>query len=112
MRTYVHVTHRVFASKQAHHIQRTVDKKLFPVAGVYVITTLMIFAFRGCLIHYGIDFAERITNILAYGRYSWYVELYIGLFLFILFLNLMWDGLESRKSHAAGARMTAAADGV
>lgn len=31
--------------------------------------------------------------------YSWYVEMYIGLFLLIPFINLIWNGLDSQKEH-------------
>lgn len=31
------------------------------------------------------------------AQYSWYVEMYIGLYLLIPFLNILWDGLENKK---------------
>ena len=35
------------------------------------------------------------------AAYGWYIEMYIGLFLLIPFLNLMWNGLTSKKQKLA-----------
>lgn len=43
------------------------------------------------------DFIFRTLNFSA-AEYSWYIEMYIGLFLLIPFLNLIWNNLE-KKSH-------------
>lgn len=37
-----------------------------------------------------------ILNFTAHG-YAWYVEMYIGLFLLIPFLNIVWNALETRN---------------
>lgn len=39
---------------------------------------------------------KGILNFTA-NPYSWYVEMYIGLFLLIPFLNIMYNGLKSKK---------------
>jgi len=38
----------------------------------------------------------NVFNFKACG-YSWYIEMYIGLFLFIPFLNILYNNLESKK---------------
>lgn len=38
-----------------------------------------------------------LLNFTAHG-YAWYVEMYIGLFLLIPFLNVLWRGLGSQRS--------------
>lgn len=38
-----------------------------------------------------------ILNFTAHG-YAWYVEMYLGLFLLIPFLNLIFDGLQSARN--------------
>ena len=41
-----------------------------------------------------------IQNFTSFTHYSWYVEMYIGLFLLIPFLNMIWQNLKTkRKEH-------------
>lgn len=42
-----------------------------------------------------------VKNLFLYPGYSWYVELYIGLFLMIPFLNIIWQNLSSKKQELA-----------
>ncbi len=44
---------------------------------------------------YGVK--EYISNYTSFTHYSWYVEMYLGLFLLIPFLNLIWLNLKSKK---------------
>lgn len=41
---------------------------------------------------------EAIENFTSFTHYSWYVEMYIGLFLLAPFLNIIWLNLKSRKN--------------
>lgn len=45
-------------------------------------------------------FRQALDAFMAYtaAPYGWYIEMYFGLFLLIPFLNLIWKGLESKKS--------------
>ncbi|MFV0484947.1 MAG: acyltransferase [Candidatus Saccharimonadales bacterium] len=43
------------------------------------------------------DIARSIINIEG-SPYSWYVRMYIGLFLLIPFLNILWAGLKTKKA--------------
>lgn len=45
-------------------------------------------------------FADRLLRILSFSNtgYEWYVEMYIGLFLIIPYLNLIYHNLDSRES--------------
>ncbi len=36
-------------------------------------------------------------NLFSFPGYSWYVEMYIGLFLLIPFLNMIWSSLKTKK---------------
>ncbi len=72
-----------------------------------IVKTLVIYLFASiaCIIFknlymngtYGIK--ESILGILDFSAadYSWYIEMYIGLFLIIPFLNLSYNGLKSQK---------------
>lgn len=44
---------------------------------------------------YGVK--EYIQNYTSFTHYSWYVEMYIGLFMLIPFLNLIWQNLKNKK---------------
>lgn len=46
------------------------------------------------------EIVKRFLNYSA-APYAWYIEMYIGLFLLIPFLNLIWKGLESKKQRGA-----------
>ncbi|MBR6917603.1 MAG: acyltransferase family protein [Clostridia bacterium] len=45
------------------------------------------------------QFAKVIVGILNFtsAKYSWYIEMYIGLFFLIPFLNLMYNGLKTKR---------------
>lgn len=46
---------------------------------------------------------QRLKAILDFSAapYAWYVEMYVGLFLLIPFLNILWKGLETRAKRRA-----------
>ena len=71
--------------------------KLKDVLLVYVLSTLVIFGYKMLLLHEQHSFLEIVQNILSYQQYSWYIEMYIGLYLLIPFLNLIWNNLNGHK---------------
>lgn len=75
-------------------------KKLFPVLFLYV--SISIFDWV-CLyfVDGSQDFVEAIFGLFDYStnRYSWYVEMYIGLYLLIPLLNLIWQSSKNRFFH-------------
>ena len=65
----------------------------------YLLASIFCILFLSCYTseHIGIrTFILRILNFSGAG-YSWYVEMYIGLFLIIPFLNLIYNGLKDKK---------------
>ena len=58
-----------------------------------------------CLVYFSIStqrsfgIIESIKMILNFSAapYSWYIEMYIGLFLLIPFINILYNGLKSKK---------------
>ncbi len=48
---------------------------------------------------YGVK--EYVHNYTSFTHYSWYVEMYIGLFMLIPFLNLIWLNLKNKKQERA-----------
>ncbi len=74
-------------------------KGIIKILGIYVLATV------ACLIYKNITYGEEIgvkkiiLSILNYtgANYAWYIEMYIGLFMLIPFINLMYNGLATRK---------------
>lgn len=65
---------------------------------IYILASVVCIIFKNLYMgeEYGIK--ESIFGILNFSaaNYSWYIEMYIGLFLLIPFLNLMYNGLKSK----------------
>ena len=77
-------------------------KKLLPLILKYIICMLIIYALS---MSFGFeDFNLKsiifgITGFSKYSKYSWYVNMYIGLFLLTPFLNLIWNSISEKKMH-------------
>lgn len=79
--------------------------KLIRIVGEYLLASLFCMA---CLaFHHGtslIDtiqiFLSQLLGILSFeaAEYGWYVEMYIGLFLFIPYLNILYNGLQGKQA--------------
>lgn len=68
------------------------------VLTIYFLDGLLLMLYRH--IYYGESFTIRhiINTILSFNiSYSWYVEMYLGLFLLIPFINLIYNNLKSNR---------------
>ncbi len=70
-------------------------KGIIKTISIYILASI-------CCLTYDCIFNGKEFNPLSFldfsaAKYSWYVEMYIGLFLIIPFLNLIYNGLDSRK---------------
>ncbi len=72
--------------------------KISSVIIPYVIITVLILLWRVFCSGEELTFKSCLLTLLDYAHYSWYVEMYIGLYLLIPFLNVMWRNIESPKS--------------
>lgn len=72
-------------------------RKIKKVLLTYVLATIVIFLFKKFYFGESIGIKDALFNILSYSQYSWYVELYLGLFLLIPFLNILWKGLSTKS---------------
>ena len=61
----------------------------------YLLACLMCMFYKKYNIHWQIHAAD-ILNFTA-APYAWYVEMYIGLFLLIPFLNIVWNSLDTKN---------------
>ena len=76
--------------------------KLVRTVGIYVLASICCYLYRyvtGAKAVSG-GIGELVAMILSFraAPYAWYVEMYIGLFLLIPFLNVLYNNLESRKT--------------
>ncbi|MCC3356907.1 acyltransferase family protein [Bacillus sp. REN16] len=76
-----------------------VYKGLLNVLCVYIFYSLISILVRVYHFHDTKSITDWIYSILSFqaNGYSWYVNMYIGIFLLILFLNLIFNGLNTRK---------------
>ena len=66
-------------------------KKLSKIIVTYLLSMIVIMLFFKYYKNESITFSDFVYNIGTYQYYSWYVELYISLFLIIPFLNVLWN---------------------
>ena len=66
---------------------------------IYILASIFCTLFKVYYLNTPIDFGDFILSVLNFSGapYSWYIELYIGLFLLIPFLNVMYNKLESKR---------------
>lgn len=83
--------------------QKTLSKKYY--WGIRKTLLIYLLASFACIIYKAVHLKTQYTlktiilNILSFegANYSWYIEMYIGLFLLIPFLNLIYNNLKSKK---------------
>ena len=87
--------------------QKTLSKKYYrgivKTLGIYLLASLACLIYKVIVFHHKITLDNTLWGILSYktANYSWYIEMYIGLFLLIPFLNLIWNNLPSKKAKLA-----------
>lgn len=66
---------------------------------IYVIICCFCLMFRILFQHEKFLIREMILSILDFSAdsYSWYIEMYIGFFLMIPFLNILWNNMDQTK---------------
>lgn len=66
---------------------------------IYILASIAHIIYKNLVLEEEISFGKGVLSILNFSaaNYSWYVEMYIGLFLLIPFLNLIYQGLDTKK---------------
>lgn len=66
---------------------------------VYAVATLACMLFKTFWLHEDFSLGKLVLDFLSYkgATYSWYIEMYIGLFLIAPFINLMYNGLKTQR---------------
>lgn len=75
-------------------------RSIGPFLITYVLASIACAVYRGIFLSGTWSPKEWLRGILSFqlAPYSWYIELYLGLFLLIPFLNAMWRGLSSKRA--------------
>ncbi len=68
------------------------------IVAVYIIASIFCLAYTST--SEPVSILSGIRGILDFSaaKYSWYIEMYLGLFLLIPFLNVMYHGLEAKRN--------------
>ena len=68
--------------------------------GIYLLASIACLVYKLIVFHQKLSLENTLWGILGFktANYSWYIEMYIGLFLLIPFLNLIWNNLPSKKA--------------
>lgn len=71
---------------------------IIKILGTYVLSAILCMIFKHLYFGDELTFPLTFFSILDYkgANYAWYIEMYIGLFLLIPFLNTMYHGLEGK----------------
>lgn len=72
-------------------------KKISKVLMTYVIASIISLVYKTFYLKMNFTLLEAIEKIFNYtaNNYAWYVEMYIGLYLLIPFINMMYDACKS-----------------
>ena len=69
------------------------------VVGIYLLASIACIAFRIYYLKETLIISEALISIADFSGapYAWYIEMYIGLFLMIPFLNLIYNNLKNKE---------------
>lgn len=74
-------------------------KGLFKTVEIYILASAACQLFKYFVQGEAVTLRSAILGILDYdaANYAWYIEMYMGLFLMIPFLNVLYHGLENKR---------------
>ena len=75
-------------------------KGIIKIIVIYVMAAIAHILYKHFVLFNDYTLGKSIIEILNFkaANYSWYVEMYIGLFLIIPFLNLAYNGLTTKNT--------------
>ncbi len=76
-------------------------KKIIPILAVYLFYSILSILFRACYLNEHKSIFKWISEILIFNadKYSWYINMYIGLFLITPFLNMIHKNINNAKNY-------------
>lgn len=81
-------------------VEKGYYKGIIRILIIYVIVSIICLIFKKFYYNYDINIKNGRIGILDFtaANYSWYIEMYIGLFLLIPFLNIMYNNIDSKEN--------------
>lgn len=80
-------------------LEKNYYKRISKIIITYVLASLFCVIYSVVFLKQDLTVKSIILNIFAFSAapYSWYIEMYLGLFLLIPFLNIVYNSLPSQK---------------
>ena len=80
-------------------LSRSYYKKIGHTIAIYILASLACLLYRNLFTPKPLGLYESISGFFSFSAapYSWYIEMYIGLFLLVPFLNLIWRNLKNKR---------------
>ena len=74
-------------------------KKITKTLGIYVLASVVCQAYKWVAYDQLVSLRDLIVDTLEFraANYCWYVEMYIGLFLLIPYLNILYNNIQTKK---------------
>lgn len=81
-------------------LEKNYYKRISKIIITYILASLLCVLYSIVFLKQDLTIKNIILNIFNFSaaRYSWYIEMYLGLFLLIPFLNIVYNALPSQKS--------------
>lgn len=82
-----------------HSISKRYYRGIITVLGIYILASIACLIYKGAILNFDITFGNAVFGILDFSaaNYSWYIEMYLGLFLLIPFLNILYHNIGTKK---------------
>lgn len=74
---------------------------IIPLLGIYILYSVLSIIVRAFYFNEQVSFIGWASDIMEFraNGYSWYINMYIGLYLLIPFLNIIFEKLKNQKDH-------------
>ena len=97
---FVLLTGYLHRRKRYNEINLKTFKGIWKVINPYIFYSVLFFLFRIFYLNQDFSAFQYLKSLLNFTAipYGWYVELYIGLFLLMPFLNILFEKLETKKN--------------
>lgn len=78
-------------------------RSIVPILLSWIVISLIHLVYKIYVLHQTADFRTWLLDFLAFklANYSWYIGMYMGLFLIIPLLNMIWNSCSGRNMHLA-----------
>ncbi len=81
-------------------LEKSYYKRISKIIITYILASLLCVFYSIVFLKQDLNIKNIISSILNFSAapYSWYIEMYLGLFLLIPFLNIVYNAMPSQKS--------------